>query len=281
VKRNRRCLCGCGFSVVLVALILLKAPVFGEELVIPGTGACEPILAELAAAFSKANPGDQVSVPPSNGSGGGINAVLKGEASLARVARPLKEKEEQQGLVYLMFARDAVAFVVGKDVSVSNLTTGQVIDIFSGAIEKWQDVGGGKGSIRVITREPGDSSLAVIQEHIKEFKNLQVAPKAKVIMYDQATVETLDKYKNSVGFITMSSKKWGKGGIKTVSFDSVAPSRDNIVSGKYRLVENYAFVYKKSLAPAAGKFVDFVFSKEGKKIMEGNGLIVADKKPER
>lgn len=68
-------------KMTLWVLILFAAPpAWGETLSIPGTGACEPILADLAAAFNKAHPGDQVVVPRSSGSGGGIQAVLKGEA---------------------------------------------------------------------------------------------------------------------------------------------------------------------------------------------------------
>ena len=89
----------CVMFLLLIAVLIIPAtPVFGENFDIPGTGACEPILTELARSFNEANPGDNVTVPPSTGSGGGITAVLKGQSRLARVARPLKEAELQQGL---------------------------------------------------------------------------------------------------------------------------------------------------------------------------------------
>ncbi|MCX5818544.1 MAG: substrate-binding domain-containing protein [Deltaproteobacteria bacterium] len=266
------------FWSTLAAWILLAAPVFGETLTIPGTGACEPVLAELAAAFNRGNPEDQVTVPPSTGSGGGISSVLNEEASLARVARRLKTEEERQGLVSIVFARDAVAFVVGRQVKVSNLSASQLEAIFSGKIDNWKDVGGQEGKIRVITREPGDSSLIVIQEHLKGFRNIVFAPNAKVILFDRAAVETLDKYKNAIGFITTSSAKWSKGGIRPISLDGVAPARENVLSRKYRLTEEYALIYKKNLKPADRKFIDFVFSGEGRKVIEGNGLIALDRR---
>jgi phosphate transport system substrate-binding protein len=91
-------------------------------------------------------------------------------------------------------------------------------------------------------------------------------------------VETLDKYKNSIGFITMSAMQWSNGGIAPFSLDGVAPTRENILSGTYRLAEDYAFVYKKELAPAAGRFVDFVFSPAGRGIIERRGMIAADRR---
>jgi phosphate transport system substrate-binding protein len=272
-------LCLIPALVVFTALMILEKEAFAENLIIPGTGACEIILGDLAEAFNKLNPEDNVIVPRSTGSGGGISAVLKGQTHLARVARPLKDIEFKQGLAQLVFAKDAVAFVVGKDVEVKNLNSDQLTAIFSGKIENWKDVGGGSGLIRVIAREPGDSSLLVIEKHIKEFRNMVVSPRAKVILHDRGAVETLDKYKNSIGYITMSSMRWAKGGIKPIAKDSVAPTRENIISGKYSLVEDYAFVYKKSsMTPLVWKFIDFVFSPQGRKIIEVSGLVASERK---
>jgi phosphate transport system substrate-binding protein len=265
--------------VLLAALMVTGKAAFGKSLLIPGTGACEAILGDLAEAYNKSNPGDNIIVPKSTGSGGGIAAVLKGQAHLARVARPLKDAELQQGLVQLFFARDIVAFVVGKDVKVKNLNSDQLVAIFSGKIRNWKDVGGHSSPIRVISREPGDSSLAVIEEHIKEFRNMTSSPHAKVIIYDRETVETLAKYKNSVGYITMASALWAKGNINPIAVDSVAPTRENVLSGKYPLFEDFSFVYKKSsIEPLAKRFVDFVFSQEGKRVIESKGLIAIDRK---
>ncbi len=268
----------------LLVLVLLAAGMlpgiegFGATLAVPGTGACEVILTELAEAYNQGHPEEAIHIPPSTGTGGGIKAVLAGEARLARVARRLKAQEEQQGLAYLLFARDVVAFVVGKEVEVADLKAGQLAAIFTGKLENWKDVGAREGVIRVVGREPGDSSLSVIQEHLKEFKELAFSSKAKIALYDRDNVETLAKYKNSVGFIPLSAEKWAKGAIKPISLDGVAPTRANVLAGTYQLVEDFAFVYKKELSPGAGRFVDFVFSPEGRKIIEENGLITVERR---
>ncbi len=277
---RRGCLSGRSvwFPAVVATALLLEAAVYAETLTVPGTGACEPIVSELAEAFNKANPGDRVTVPPSTGSGGGISAVIKGEASLARVARPLKDSEEKEGLVRVVFARDVVAFVVGRQVKITNLSARQLAAIFSGKITDWKDVGGPAGPIRVIMREPGDSSLIVIQKQLGAFQNLGFSPRAKMLLYDRATVETLDKYKNSIGFVTLSSMRWSNGGITPISLDGVAPTRQNILSGRYRLEEHHAFVFRKDPSPAASRFLAFVFSPAGRGIIENGGLIAVDRR---
>jgi phosphate transport system substrate-binding protein len=278
MKRHSFNLSGLLFLALLAVGMLPVAEGFGATLAVPGTGACEPVLAELAEAYNLGNPEEPINIPPSTGSGGGLKAVLNGEAQLARVARRLKAEEERQGLVYLVFARDAVAFVVGKQVEISNMNAGQLAAVFTGKIENWKDVGAEAGVIRVVGREPGDSSLNVIQEHLKEFQEIVFTPKAKILLYDRDAVETIAKYKNSVGFIPMSAAKWAEGAIKPISLNGVAPTRSNILAGTYRLVEDYAFVYKEKLTPGPGRFVEFVFSKEGKNILEKNGLITVERR---
>lgn len=276
MKKHRQPPLGLWLILFLTAAVFPATTAPAEPLPIPGTGACEPILAALAEAFRSADQSVAVTVPPSTGSGGGIAAVLRDQAALARVARPLKEAEIKQGLVWQVFARDAVAFVVGRQVGIRNIGAAKLTAIFEGKIRNWKELGQPAGTIRVITREPGDSSLSVIQTHLPGFKNIVFSPTAKVILYDQAAVETIDKYKNAIGFVTLSSTKWARGKLYPLSLDGIAPTRENILAGKYRLVEDYAFVFKKELTPAAKKFVSFVFSPEGRKVIERNGLIAVD-----
>jgi phosphate transport system substrate-binding protein len=276
----RGCVTGRGFwfPAVIAAVLFLGTAVHAETFTVPGTGACESIVAELAEAFNRATPGDSVAIPPSTGSGGGIDAVRKGEAALARVARPLKDAEVKEGLVQILFARDVVAFVVGRQVKIKNLSASQLAAIFSGKFTDWKEVGGPAGPIRVVAREAGDSSLTVIQKHLEAFRNLAFSPQAKVLLYDRITVETLDRHRNSIGFATLSMMQWSNGGITPVSLDGVTPTRENVLAGRYPIEEPYSFVYRKELTPAAGRFVAFVFSPAGRRIIENRGLIAVDRR---
>lgn len=196
------------------------------------------------------------------------------QALMGRVSQPLKEEERAYGLRYLVFARDAVIFAVGARVEIQSLTTNQIIDIFSGKITNWQDVGGNSGIIRVLTREPGDSSLLVIQQHLQTFQRLTLTPDRKIAYRDSAMMDMLEKYKNAIGFITNSSLGGLETLIKPVALDHIMPTPANLQAGKYKLVCDYALVFKeKRLNETARKFLDFIFSEAGKAIMVKNGLI--------
>ena len=245
-----------------------------ERLVIPGTGACESVLNELAEAFNKQNKDDEIIIPSSIGSSGGIASVIEDKSIIARVARPLKKKEAGYGLDYLAFARDAVVFAVGSAVQVNTFSTGRLVDIFTGKIKNWKEAGGGGRRIRVLIREPGDSSRDIIQKNIDAFKHIVFSNRSKMLYHNYEMVNMLKKYKGSIGWLTRSSLVKEKKFIKPVTIDNVEPNHENIMSGKYKLTGDHAFVYRrKRLNEPARKFLDFVFSETGSQILKDNGLV--------
>ncbi len=264
----------------MAAIMAVSGCVSNEETVtelpVPGTGACEAILNELATSFNSDNPAHVVTIPSSTGSSGGIRSVGEGEAVLGRVARTLKDEEAGYGLTYREFAKDMVVFAVSGDVNVTGLTATQLLGIFSGEIENWDEVGGSEGVINVFTRERGDSSLEVIQSNIMVFKALEYSGSAKMLYHDYEMIEMLEKYRNSIGFMTGSSLLGTS--IKALAVDGVEPTKENMLSGEYKLLGNYAFVYREeSLNEIAEKFMDFVFSDAGTHVIEGSGLIATGK----
>jgi len=265
----------------ILAILAVVVPGRGagaEVLEIPGTGACETVLRDLAAAYNARYPGDEVVVPPSVHSGGGIRLVESGKSRMARVARPLGEREVKAGLKYRVFARDSVVFAVGAGVTARDLTTGQLAGIFSGRIDDWEAVGGGKGPIRILLREPGDSSLAVIQKHIAEFEALSFTGNSKVLYHNSEMVAMLAKYRNAIGWITGSSLCSAGGSIKPLGIDGTLPTPENVTSGRYALTSDYAFVHRgESLSGAADRFLSFVYSEAGRRILKRCNLIPVDR----
>jgi phosphate transport system substrate-binding protein len=257
-----------------IVVCIFSVPVHAEQLEIPGTGACEIILNELAFAFNSYNRENEVVVPPSVGSGGGIRLVISGEKQLGRVARPLKEDEKKSGLEYLVFARDSVVFAVGHKVGVDELSSRQLADIFSGKIENWREVGGNNERVRLLVRDPQDSSFKVIQEMLPSFNNLKFTKKAKVLFHDYEMVNALNKYSTVIGWLTNSSMKEVKFSVKILTVDGIKATRVNILAGKYKLISDYGFVYKKeNLTGIAEEFVNFVFSEQGRQILADAGLM--------
>jgi phosphate transport system substrate-binding protein len=261
-----------------ILLCLLPSAVAAEVLEIPGTGACEVLLRELAEAFNARHAGHKVVVSPSIGTVGAMRRVLNGRAVLVRVARTLTQEEKDQGLTYLPFARDMVIFTVGAKVPVRSITTSQLVDIYTGKINTWQALGGPQAPIRLLLRQPGDSSLLVIQQHLEAFRTITFDPAGKVPYTDPDMLAMLQKYNYAIGWLTYSSLKGAQTPLHPLALDGVAPTLENVRSNKYKLLEEYALVFKeKRLNYLAKTFLDFLFSQEGKAVMEQLGVIPVSK----
>ena len=257
---------------------LSPPPANADILEIPGTGACQVLLKRVARAFNAKYPDQQVLIPNSVGSSGGIRAVRGDRAILARVAQPLKGKEKTYGLSYLVFAKDMVVFTVGAKVTVKNLTTAQLLDLYSGKITNWRELGGKPGLVRLLVRQPGDSSLRVIQEELPAFREIVFPASAKSIHTDPQVLELVQKYKHSICWLTFSALKGAHSPVYPLALDGVAPTLENAQSHTYKLLEPYALIFKKErLNDLARIFINFIFSKECQQLMKEYGVTPVNK----
>ena len=257
--------------------LALATPVQSETLVIPGAGPPELPLRNLAAAYQKIHPGADLQVPPSTGIAGGIRAIQNGESVLARIARRLTSEEEKSGLSQVVYAADAVVFAIGANVAIESLSQQQLAEIFSGKHDNWRQVGGPPGQIRVLVREQTEIAHATIRRHLPAFSGLRYAEHAKLANADFEMVELLDRYKSAIGWLTRSSLPGAKSGIRALAVDGIAPSPENVQSGRYRMVVDHVLIFRpQQLTAGAKRFIEFVRSDAGSGILRQSGVIPVD-----
>ncbi len=243
---------------VLICLITLLLPtsLLAETLTIPGTGDGVSVLSAVAAAFTRQNPGNVVNVPESIGSSGGIKAAGKGDAVLARVARGLKQKEDQYGLTYRPFATVPAVFFTSMDIPIDYLSSQQICDIYSGKINNWEQVGGPDLPIMVIRREESDSTLAVLRASFPGFDQVKIADNAMLANSTPEIFSMINQKNHAIGFGPYDVAK--NSPVRIIKVDGRAPTFSD-----YPSVTILAFVYqKKKLTPIATKFLEFATSKE-------------------
>ena len=66
-------------------------------------------------------------------------------------------------------------------------------------------------------------------------------------------------------------------GLRPVDVDGVPATRENVVNGKYPLVRLFLFVVKDKPDPHSQKFIDFVLSDQGQRMLEQEGLVAVPK----
>jgi phosphate transport system substrate-binding protein len=241
-----------------------------KVLVIPGTGDSQALLRNLAQLYTKNRPGITVEIPESIGSGGGIRSVLTGKNEIARVARPLTEKESSQGLNSRFFAQAPIVFAASPGLGgVTNLSFEQILGIYSGKIQQWDGLGG-DGKIYVMRREDGDSSRTVLENLIPGFKEIS-APAGAVVYTTPDAVQILQASPNTIGYLPMPATAGT--GLKVLSVAGIAPTAANVRQKKYQMVVPFALVWKDSLSTLAQDFLNFLSSPAARKLMLENGVI--------
>lgn len=102
--------------------------------------------------------------PQFTGSSAGIEAVCNGTTDIGNSSRYLKDSEKEKGLIENIVAIDAIVIVTDTQNKVNNLTTQQLIDIYTGKIRNWKEVGGEDLPIVVVGREAGSGTRSAFEE---------------------------------------------------------------------------------------------------------------------
>ncbi len=92
---------------------------------------------------------------------------------------------------------------------------------------------------------------------------------------DQQMNQQLENIPSTLGFadlgtITSEAKL---ASIKTLNFDGVAPTIENVANGKYSLVKNFYFVFRQDTPPEAKEFIEFVQSSAGANLLKANNYL--------
>lgn len=247
------------WSVLVLAVFLIfsgQGVALSETLTIAGTGDSQILLRALAEKFEAEYPQVDVMVPDSVGSGGGIKAMMQGRSNLARVARGLTPEESSHELHYTLFAQSPVVFVVHPSVTgVENISYAQIVSIYSGQINNWQQLGGQDKKIYVVNREPGDSSRTILDQGIPGFKYIEPFV-GKVFYSTPEAMEALVKYPDTIGYLPLAMVTGTK--LRVLSIAHVEPTPQAVVTGAYPLSVPLALVSKKVRTDSEQKFLDFL-----------------------
>lgn len=254
------------FSAVL-AFLVVATVVSAEPLSIVGTGAGMDLLEQVAKEYMAQKPGAEIVVPASIGSGGGITAVAKDKSVMARISRPLKESESQDGLVYVEIAKMPIVFFTNPSANVKSLTKDQILKIFSGEVDNWKKAGGADLPILLVKRPKDDSSLGVLTASLKGFSGENISTDAKTQFTDQKALQYVVATKGSIAFGSCADA--ANNAVTTVAVEGVPPK-----DAKYPFLGILALIYKeKNLTPEAKDFLAFVKSTKARKaIANGYGL---------
>ncbi|MFH2076596.1 MAG: substrate-binding domain-containing protein [Pseudomonadota bacterium] len=253
-----------------------------EKLIITGTGSSIGVMKRMAEGFQKKHPNVAVDVLPSIGSTGGLKAVKEGRIDIGLSSRPLTPEERSMGIIEEPYGRTPFIFAVQELNPTNGVTLTEIEDIYAGKRRTWSD----GTPIRLILRPLRDSFsvyLASINPRLKSASEKALSiPGVFVGVTDQEAAEQIEKTPGSFGITSRSLMAVEKRRIKALFVDGAAPALSNIAdgvhisAGKYPYTMTMSLVYKgKGDADkgAVKDFINFVFSKDGKKLLSECGHV--------
>jgi len=247
-----------------LALTLPAAPVFAAgSISIAGSTALLPLALDAARVYQEQNKDVKISVS-GGGSGTGISQVAGkaidiGDSDILAPTHP--------ELVDNKVAVIGFAVVTNPSVTVKNLTKKQIQGIFSGSVLNWKEVGGSDQKIVVVNRPRSSGTRAVFTKTV-----MDGTPVSESGLTEDATGTVVSVVKQTPGAISYAAFSGTRGqGVNELSVDGVAPTDDNIVSGKYPVWSYEHMFTNGSPSGDTAKFIEFV--QKSADLAKKNGFI--------
>ncbi len=219
------------------------------------------------------------------GSGTGIAALINGTTDICSSSRPIKKDEVAQlekkfgykGLE-IRVAMDGLAIYVHKSNPVKQLTMEQVKDIFTGKVTNWKDVGGANKPILLYSRENNSGTYEFFKEHVLNKQDF--AASAQHMAGTAALINAISKDPNGIGFGGSAYAKNVKALpiAKDAASKAIAANVTSIHSGEYPISRFLYFYLNRKPDGNVKKFIDWVISGSGQKVVSEVGYYPIKKK---
>lgn len=218
-----------------------------------------------------------------NNTPGGYRLLAEKETDIFIGVYPSDEQrayaeENQTTFEYTPIGTEAFVFFVHKDNPITNLTTEQIKDIYSGKITNWKDVGGKNEKIAAFQRNEGSGSQSMLKRFMGDTP-ITDAPTEMVNDLMAGIIEQVADYKSKTNSIGFSFRYYVEGiiknpDIKMISIDGAAPTSENIRNGSYPILTPiYAVTYKENQNGNVDKLLEWILSDEGQYIINETGYV--------
>jgi phosphate transport system substrate-binding protein len=195
-------------------------------------------------------------------SSGGEQCVMRKKCDMGGVAREVEQRFlDDEGVVATLIAKDAIAAIVNQNNPISELTTAQLKDIFTGKIKNWSELGGDDLPISAYVVKEASATRTVFAKFILGEADYQGVD---VMTPDAKMVTTVAREKGAIGQISFAFLQ-GKKGIKPLNID-----------GQEATVENMDYLitrplYITTLGEPKGEikaFLDWTLSPDGQQVVK-------------
>ena len=237
-----------------------------------GSTSMEKLANALSESFMAEYPGVTVNAE-FTGSGAGIESLIAGSVDIGNSSRSLKDEEKSQGAVENVVAIDGIGVIVDPDNGLDGLTKEQLVDIYTGNISNWSELGGTDEPIVVVGREAGSGTRDGF-ESILDVKD--TCAYANELDSTGAVIAKVASTPGAIGYASFGDLN---DSVKTLALDEVTPSIETIKDGSYILQRPFVMATMGEVSEqneAVQALFVYLKSDAGKQIVESVGLVTVD-----
>jgi phosphate transport system substrate-binding protein len=261
------------FAAMLALGVCSPAFSANSTLTIKGSTTVLPIAQAAAEEFMAKNPAVNISVQ-GGGSGVGIASLLDKTAAIADSSRTIKNEEVQKAKAAgvnpfeTVIAMDGIAVVVHPSNPVSKLTREQIKAVYTGKISNWAELGGRNMKIVAVSRDTSSGTFESFEE--LALNKEKVRPDTLTTASNQGVAQTVAQTPGAIGYVGLGYLTKRE---KALDVDGVKCTKPNVLSKKYPLSRALYMYTNGAPAGDAKKFISFVLSREGQKIVAEEGFV--------
>ena len=245
---------------------------------IAGSTAMQPLITKSSNSFMDKYQDVSITVQ-GGGSGTGLTQVYQGAITIGDsdvYAEDMLTDVQSNKLVNHNVVVEPFAVVVSDDVKLTNLSTKQLQEIFSGKVTNWDEVGGPNLQIFVVHRPSSSGTRTTFANTIMGGnKNLE-DNSIGITADSNGNVETTVKSTpGAIGYLALSYAKSAeeRGSLKVISINGYSSSDENIETGKY-VFWSYGHMYTYGEPNKVTQaFIDYVKSPDNNSNIQSLGYI--------
>lgn len=228
------------------------------RLVATGSSTIAPLISDVARRYESEHPNTRIDVQ-TGGSSRGLADVRRGLADVGMVSRSPREGEDDVG--WHPVALDGLAIVVHAANPLESLTEEQVVAIYRGEIESWNDLGSQDAPITVVNKAEGRSTLEVFLAHFG-LENQEI--QADVVIGDnQQAIKTVVGNPDAIAYVSIGTAEYeatNGSPLRLLTLGGVVPSTEAVREGTYPLARTLHVVTAGEPEGAIEDFLDYLRS---------------------
>ena len=259
-------------AVILTSAMPSVAASEQKQLVVTGSSTVAPVLGEIAKRYESLHPDVRIDVQ-TGGSSRGLKDTRTGLADIGMVSRELKEEEKD--LTPFVIGIDGVAMIVHADNPIAELTKQQIVDIYTGKISSWLELGGPDEQIVVINKAEGRATLDLFLEHFG-LKSTDI--QADIIAGDnEQDIKAVTGNPFSIAYVSIGNAEYDiKAGvpIRLLPLEGVQATSENVAAERFPMRRPLNLVVSKQPEGLVLDFLNYARSADVRDIVESFYYVV-------